>query len=1442
MTELELAMTQVSDMVSFRRDSFFDGAVQIGWYETDSERRDRAATGFVFHGPEYHGVSEDDLRDSDGYPLTDTARFTSDIVRSLAQGDASDLPIALAIAGYGTGKSHLGLSLATLLSDPQGPAADEILKHIEQADPIIGRQIRHRFGSFDRPFLVVAINGMGNFDLAGELSRQVLTQMRVRGVNTAVIEELSPRFQIAEAFVERNFDLRKEEFRSSFDPGILRDGILQYLRDRDETAYLQVNEIFKSVNGSYINATGQESPQQVIQKVCQSYCGDGGPFQGMLVVFDEFGRYLEFAAASPHIAGDAALQQIFEGIQDNADRCFLLCLVQYELKVYLQRISRSGQSSIQRYVTRYDAAKKFHLSTNLETLIAHLIEKKDPALLNDCLFSPNGDQEWHSVHTFIRKWFPKVEQYAVWRDPDKFRQVIVQGCWPLSPFAVWFLCRLEDMLQKRSAITFVKEVLDREAGHEATEGNSPWTISAARLCHGSLVDELVAREEYGDRGAVAQAYKAVEERYRNDLKEDERFTLLAILVASKIGIKVEDQEEAHHALSLFSHLPIARLEKAVKELVGKYGAIEWNNEFARYEIIGDAVPRSEFQRFLRSKTLGIPAEHVEEIFAAYMKNWAGLEEIDPDFAADKKITTTEWRFQTVCSHNGRIQKCIENAIQDWKGAVKTDSYRGQLIYSYVSPDANISSVLDSIPRILDEALQQACCNSRVPILIVLMHDKEGNLRRALSEYSVLTGALTDEEKQRYAHFIENHKVQLVDEMRNLREELVKQRRYIVPKGFEIDNARLNIMTYGLFDWAYPKVVPFPFDGFATARGNAAKDCREIVAELFKGTLDYDWISSRPPQMQNRARAMLLAGTSGWGVLGDDGELVRYPAHRGVREIIVELDNKLKDEGSLNLGSMLEMLVAPPYGFNIASAGMLMGSFVAPRQDSVALRFHGQDITPVTWINKVLSGNFLDISVLSETELLYIPDPVRSEWDDLLSRWEHETTHTRSVECMDEADSLRDRIPLPAGELYQWWKRLHDKAEESLRTLEAFDKQIQEQERFFEIAYQNQKVNNLSRVGKTLTDRYRKMEQDQEFWTEEQFENVQKLIDQSRQAVIQFFDPWLARPDQRCLSYAQLADFKHKMLNQVCGNLKLLDLNSLAEKLERHVLNNISRLEELQKIAFIVDETRAFLSGHRVTGQSKVADLKDWRINSEGLEETLKTALSRNLGAPEIVEMLSKLQAFKNSCTHQIQQHRQRWKQLQSLEFSDFQSIRDGRKEAMDLMATYAGEGGNLEDELRTMYQELLVLERDLSLWNDLTIPNEELKSMIEMRVEESASFEDAVWTTADTYQRFAEHLFAERRRAAEQWMQSACTSPEMIKTMRPEACQVLLRRLEAIPAYVDGKHRQVVSQLCKCAERRLDQLQVEGLLVRFRGMPSSLQGEFLEIATAEFKQKSGHDA
>src|ERR1017187_5189058 len=115
----------LSDLVTFRREQLFEGAVQISWFYNDDVRAKEAATSFVFHGPSYHGVAQQDLDAARDHRLTDPATFTRDLLRSFSLGTSRENPFTLAIAGYGTGKSHLGLTLATLFSEPLGKERSE---------------------------------------------------------------------------------------------------------------------------------------------------------------------------------------------------------------------------------------------------------------------------------------------------------------------------------------------------------------------------------------------------------------------------------------------------------------------------------------------------------------------------------------------------------------------------------------------------------------------------------------------------------------------------------------------------------------------------------------------------------------------------------------------------------------------------------------------------------------------------------------------------------------------------------------------------------------------------------------------------------------------------------------------------------------------------------------------------------------------------------------------------------------------------------------------------------------------------------------------------------------------------------------------------------------------------------------------------------------------
>ena len=1377
-------MTTVSEVVGFRRDLFFDGAVQIGWFENDISRRDKAASNFVFHGPEYHGVAADDIVESQGYRLTDTVSFTGNLVEALTGTTNQEYPISLAIAGYGTGKSHLALTLATIFSNPESDVSQKILANLKHADSIVGSEIALQIQEFSSPILVIPINGMGNFDLASELSKQALNRLKSCGLDTSVINDLWPRFQYAYNFVERNFDIRQKEFIQYFGKGILKDEILSRISDHDDFAFQHVNKIYEQVNGTPLRATGEESPTQLIETLCAQYCGPNKPFQNMLILFDEFGRYLEFAADRPHIAGDAALQQIYEGVQNNSDKCSLLCLNQYELKVYLSRISRDSQSTIQRYITRYDSAKKYYLSSNLETLFAHLIEKKDTDFISKYLSRSKVVQQNNLKD--IQRWFPSSVQQSVWRENDLFQQVIVKGCWPLHPLATWFLCRSSDYLQQRSAITFVADAFEREKGHLLELDTEPWTISATALCDSPLIKELITAEEYGQGGAVAQSYEAVTQKYQNDFSSDFRHVLLAVLIASKLGMKVTDQQECHNALGALSRLSQGVIDQITHELVSDYGVLEWNERFLRYEIIGDAVPRSAFLKFLRNKTQDISSEQIEEIFSAHCKVWAELKDEIPQFSAEHDISTPEWKFFTSCTHLDALPQVINNSLLNWKNAVKPDEDRGQLIYCYVQADENLESVSLMVEKLLEEKLKGKT-NSQAPILVVLFHDEERKIKKVLAEYSILTGTLPPEDQQRFSHFIEDHKSKLIEELKLSCEELTKKRNYCCSNFFEIKKQRLKKTCHEIFSQSYPEIISFPFDGFATTRGNAAKDCRLITAELLPGNFDQEWIATQTPQTMNRAKRLMRA----WDAMGDDGRVRMHPRNRKFGGLISHLETALETEKVINIGQLFKLLIAPPYGFNIASAGLALGVFLAPRKNIAVLSLDDQNISLGAWISQAFTGNFLNITILNKTVIRYVSDSETSEWQQLLSIWDMELTHLGNLSYLEKANQLQTRVALPPGELFERYTRLEEQTLKSIEALRALENFYENEATYFENAYRRREAGNMSRVAKDLLQRINTMENQQELWIEEQYTPIKKLYNQSREAVIQFFDDWLLQ--QSCLSAQQVPDFRRKLIDQIGRNLELLELDELVDKIKEHARHIIARIEERQRVLYIVQEARAFLDSHqnRISDQSRVVQLRNWMKGAKELIGPL-TEAGQRVNAPEIRNILTKIDSFQGDCKAKIQKHEDRFGRLWNLSFNNIDDIKQAQREVDQLLSIFSEDNpANLED-LYAMQLQLRKFENDLISWGDLTVSNDDLTKMVKIRIESLLSEldedDELPWDTEETYQKILNQLLREREKAAARWFSGNMIDVSQLQKMDARECQLNLSKIESPPNYLSNKH------------------------------------------------------
>ena len=78
---------------------------------------------------------------------------------------------------------------------------------------------------------------------------------------------------------------------------------------------------------------------------------------------------------------------------------------QYELRAYVSRIAPELRDDLNRYVTRYDSARKVRLSTNIETLIANLLDKQDLGFIQKEL---GACEVYATVHRQMKHWFPEL--------------------------------------------------------------------------------------------------------------------------------------------------------------------------------------------------------------------------------------------------------------------------------------------------------------------------------------------------------------------------------------------------------------------------------------------------------------------------------------------------------------------------------------------------------------------------------------------------------------------------------------------------------------------------------------------------------------------------------------------------------------------------------------------------------------------------------------------------------------------------------------------------------------------------------------------------------------------------------------------------------------------------------------------------------------------------
>lgn len=1209
--------TSLADIVQFRDDKLFQGAVDISWFYRDRDKAREAASAFVFHGPRYHCVQQ-----QEGYHehrLTDTATFALSILNQ-ACGKGTQ-PFKMAVAGYGTGKSHLALALAELLHAPESAAGQAVLESIAAADEKLGQECRILLNEQSKPSLVIPLNGMRDFPLMPEILRHVSASLHADGHDSTPVKNMRPRFARAASLIEKLHKQFTDTICQEAGKPDLESLITALREDQDETTYKAVAQYLEK-EGLPLDASQNGSLPELFQILVEMYCGIDKPYKSIVILFDEFGKYLEFAIGKPYIAGTNALQELFEAVQGCSNFICFTGFIQFELKAYLQRLNAEYRNEAQRYISRYDNAEKVYLSTNLETLIAHLIEKRDCDFI-DSKLAEITENSVEAAHRYLSYFFPASKNSASWQDKTLFARVICRGCWPLSPFALWFIYSLaagSRFLQGRSALSLLRDLFTSLADRPI-ETLPRAGIPATSLLTSSLREELISSEQSGNQGAIASALESVLNRHQDRLNEASIDILKAIVIAAKLIMRAKNRDDAVVGLSWLCGLTPDIIQKELNNLQFESNLIEWDDSLCCFDILSDSTPKTQFISFLHQRRLNEYDDRKQaRLFVSTIDKLTDMltSDIETDFGELHRIKTREWRFAPQKTHIDFITPVLDDILTKFPQRIEHDEAKGTILFCYAGHGITLEDAMSQLRKELRTARKLHNLQN-VPVFIILIHDVEDELGIILEEYDILQN-LSKIEREKFTNLISSHEEYLRKRAEIIVHRLIKQRNWVTTLQEELPQ-RLSAVGCALYKNIYNETLPFSMDGFATAHGNGPATAYSFVRKLFHNRLTFDDVQAMNSTEKNRAITLFRTD---WNIFSSSGAVQKNPA--ALQKIFRRWDAACQE--GLTVSDMYAALLRPPLGMNKISALLLVGVYLAARHDTLHIYDGENTISVREWADTILTGNIKKFSPrnFGASRLIFSGDN-SDKWTEILDEWNSCTLYKELCEFPSRAIALKKKCPITNIEDIELYLELLQKSKQATQELDDFSALENKAESQLEAAEKKRSgklyLCSTANFGKLLS----RIEAAPECWPHEYGSKFGQRFGEMRQNFAAEFPEWLATLAPATDTIDAIATFKGNM-EKIREKLLAIHLQDEADKLRDYTQKVCKNVEILGKYRAEIRNVEAWLNESKaVFSIQSIDSLRQSRdLAKEHADKLNRIARNKNFaGLSDLREQLSEHQ-------------------------------------------------------------------------------------------------------------------------------------------------------------------------------------------------------------------------
>jgi len=652
------------------------------------------------------------------------------ICRGLYQ--PNDKKFYLLSGSYGTGKSHLCLMTANVLSrssgDPEIAGFYENYAKLDSEKAKLLKNIRK-----DGQYLVAICDYHSGRHFEDVVMKAVFDACKAKGLNAGVETEFD---EAERQLVEwekkgdkggvRNFYQDFSKALESVAPGLTVDQLRAGLNNYDSNVLDNFRTAFKETVGGVEFQAQAGNLIPILKKLVKGQAFKKR-FKGLAIFFDEFGFTLEKAGYSKDI-----LQGFMETICKSEPNVLFVGCIHKDFKSYADRFSKDDAAVMSARITQVDL-----LNEGIEEIIGAIVEteKKSDAWKQE-VAPKTGVFDQLVPPCKSLGLFPWIE------DVNRIRERVLEDIYGVHPMALSCLLKLSSEIgsDARSTFTFFSGDVGGEKGSYADFiKNAEMTVAGGKL-NLYTVDQLFTffnkelsqnNPELRDRQRqFANGFYASLDALRKDaqeklpgFQEDDRNRVLRTILIYQLCQVPTSLENIQFGLYCLSNAEKNQIKGYLKDLV-KNGAVFFRQQSKTYELAASTGedPYDLIERFVTNTKLhpsDTVAAFLEEAAGKHFSEYSEAKGYNLPFGEDKRFRT---RFVRAKDLGDAFWEEIRTDYETSRNK-PAKSFEGTLVYVLCEDEGEINVAREAAKTILDDNVALAVPHAPQPFTETLLRVK-----------------------------------------------------------------------------------------------------------------------------------------------------------------------------------------------------------------------------------------------------------------------------------------------------------------------------------------------------------------------------------------------------------------------------------------------------------------------------------------------------------------------------------------------------------------------------------------------------------------------------------------------------------------------------------------------------------------------------------------------